>query len=476
MTDTVTPAARQKVAIVTLGCGRNEVDSEQVGGSLLAAGYELVDDPDTADCVLVNTCAFIEPAREESVDTVLAATDIPGAKVVVMGCMAQRYGDELAGAIPEASAVVGFADYANLPQIVGRALGTPPLNTPPPPTLSVHSEQLRYPGSATAHIGRVEGLQIGRTPAPPTATFPVRTTPRGPWAYLRIAGGCDRVCTFCAIPSFRGRFSSRPMDELLTEAQWLVGNGARELVCVSENTTSWGKDLPGGRHAVVDLIKGFERIDGLERVRLMYLQPAEIIPELLDAMAASPVVAPYYDLSLQHASEPVLKGMARSGSPERFLSLIEGIRARDPHAVFRSSFILGFPGETEHDVELLEQFLCEARLDWAGFFTFSVEEGTPSATMPAQVAHDEAAARRDAMVEVYEAIAEDNTAAFVGRRLDVLIEEQDGPDAVGRSYREAPETDGEVRIRSAEIPVGRLVPVRVTGTDGVDLVAEPLPA
>ena len=462
----MTVAVRPKVAVVTLGCGRNEVDSEQVAGSLLAAGYELVEDPETADCVLVNTCAFIEPAREESVDTVLAATDIAGAKVVVMGCMAQRYGTELAEEIPEAAAVVGFADYARLPQIVASALGTAP-------GPSAHSEQLRHPGGATAHAGRVEGLQIGRTPAPPTVSFPVRTTPRGPWAYLRIAGGCDRVCTFCAIPSFRGRFSSRPMDELLAEAQWLAGNGARELVCVSENTTSWGKDLPGGRHAVVDLIRGFEEIDSLERVRLMYLQPAEIIPELLDAMAASPVVAPYYDLSLQHASEPVLKGMARSGSPERFLDLIHGIRRRDPHAVFRSSFILGFPGETETDVEVLAEFLRDARLDWAGFFTFSVEEGTPSATMPDQVPHDEAAARRDAMVELWEALAEENTAAFVGRDLDVLIEEQDGPDAVGRSYREAPETDGEVRIPDAEIPVGRMVPVRVTGAEGVDLIAEP---
>ncbi|HWH33344.1 MAG TPA: radical SAM protein [Egibacteraceae bacterium] len=316
-------------------------------------------------------------------------------------------------------------------------------------------------------------MQLLRAPSPPTATFPIRTVPKGPWAYLRIAGGCDRVCTFCAIPSFRGRFVSRPMDELLAEARWLADGGARELVCVSENTTSWGKDLPDGRHGIVKLIRGFEQVDGLERVRLMYLQPAEIIPELLDAMVASPVVAPYYDLSLQHASEPVLNGMARSGSPERFLALIEGIRRRDPAAVFRSSFILGFPGETERDVEVLAEFLRQARLDWAGFFTFSVEEGTPSATMPGQVPHEEAAARRDAMVELYEALAEDNTAGFVGRTLDVLIEEQDGPDAVGRSYREAPETDGEVRLPGCEIPLGRMLPVRITGADGVDLIGVP---
>ena len=453
------------VAFVTLGCGRNEVDSDQSAGALAAAGFRLIEDPEAADCVLVNTCAFIEPAREESVETVLAACDLPG-KVVVIGCMAERYRDELADAIPEADAVVGFADYARLPEIVASLLGT----APP----SVHSEQLRSPGSATAHNGPGGGLQIGRAPAPPTASFPVRTVPKGPWAYLRIAGGCDRLCTFCAIPSFRGRFASRPADELLAEAQWLVDAGARELVCVSENTTSWGKDLPGGRAGITELIDGFGRLDGLERVRLLYLQPAEIQPELLDAMAASPVVAPYYDLSLQHASGPVLKRMGRMGDHERFAALIADIRRRDPHAVFRSSFITGFPGETDEDVAVLADFLEEARLDWAGFFTFSIEEGTPSATMPDQVPHDEACARRDHLVGIAEAIAEEQTEAFVGRELAVLIEEQEGPDALGRSYRESPETDGEVRLPGCEIPVGRLVPVRVTGTDGVDLIAQPL--
>jgi ribosomal protein S12 methylthiotransferase len=459
---TVLPSApaAPTVAFVTLGCGRNEVDSDQSAGALAAAGFRLIDDPEAADCVLVNTCAFIEPAREESVETVLAACDLPG-KVVVIGCMAERYRDELAGAVAEADAVVGFADYGRLPQIVAGLL-------------SAHSEQLRHLGSATAHDGRVEMLQMGRMPSPPTASFPVRTVPKGPWAYLRIAGGCDRVCTFCAIPSFRGRFASRPADELLAEAQWLVDAGARELVCVSENTTSWGKDLPGGRAAVADLIDGFGRIDGLERVRLLYLQPAEIQPELLDAMAASPVVAPYYDLSLQHASGPVLRRMGRMGDHERFAALIEDIRRRDSQAVFRSSFITGFPGETEQDVQVLADFLDTVRLDWAGFFTFSIEDGTPSATMPDQVPHDEACARRDHLVGIAEAVAAALAEALVGRELAVLIEEQDGTDAVGRSYRESPETDGEVRLPGCQIPVGRMVPVRVTTTDGVDLVAEPI--
>ena len=475
----------RRVAIVTLGCGRNDVDSDQLGGSLAASGYELVDDPADAQCVLVNTCTFIAPAREESIDTVLAACDLRHGDggpvpVLVVGCMAERYGEELAQALPEVAGVLGFADYPRLPAIVGAALegrsveaarGSAPVVRGLPllrVTAGRRAPDAPLAPDAPPTAGR-------RAPdAPPTAAFPVRTVPRGVWAYLKIAGGCDRVCTFCAIPSFRGRFASRPLDELEAEARWLAGAGVRELVCVSENTTSWGKDLPGGRRAQVDLIRMFERTEGLARVRLLYLQPAEILPELLDAMAASPVVAAYYDLSLQHASGPVLARMARSGDADRFLRLIEGIRARDPAAVFRSSFIVGFPGETERDVDELADFLEAARLDWVGFFPFSVEDGTPSATMPDQVDPGIAGARRDRLTQLAEALADEAAEAYVGRELAVLVEEQDGPDAVGRSHREAPETDGEVRLPGCAVPPGRMVPVRVTGTDGVDLIGEPV--
>ena len=464
---------RNNVALVTLGCGRNDVDSDQVAGALAASGLTIVDEPDAADLVLVNTCTFIAPARQDSIDTVLAACDLDK-PVLVIGCMAQRYGAELVEALPEVAGVLGFADYPRLPQIVrsvldGGAVGDVtdvPVAAPRRGSLPL----LSVVASAPAAVAR----PLVEPDAPPNATFPVRTTPRGAWAYLKIAGGCDRVCTFCTIPSFRGRYASRPLDELRAEARWLAEQGVRELVCVSENTTSWGKDLPGGRRSQVDLIRAFEQIEGLERVRLLYLQPAEIIPELLDAMASTPVVAGYYDLSLQHASGPVLRRMARSGDPQRFANLIGGIRRRDPDAVFRSSFITGFPGETERDVEVLEQFLREARLDWTGFFTFSVEDGTPSAVMPDQIPPEEAAARRDHLVEVAEAIAEEATAAFVGRELDVLVEEHDGPDSIGRSYREAPETDGEVRLPGCDIPVGRMVRVRIAGAEGVDLMGHPV--
>jgi len=445
------PVVGPNIAIITLGCGRNEVDSDQVGGALQARGFQLVTDSSRADCVLVNTCTFIEPAREESIDVIVDACDL-GRPVLVIGCMAQRYGDELAQALPEAAGVVGFADYPRLPEIVAGLVGAEP-SRPALPLL---------PAPEAGHE------------RPPTAAFPVRTSPRGPWAYLKIAGGCDRICTFCTIPSFRGRFQSRTLDELEVEARWLVAHGVRELVCVSENTTSWGKDLPGGRRGQADLIRMFERVEGLARVRLLYLQPAELTDVLLDAMASSAVVAGYYDLSLQHASGPVLRRMARSGDAERFAELVAAIRRRDPDAVFRSSFIMGFPGETEADVRLLEEFLVQARLDWAGFFTFSREEGTPSAEFPDQVDPAEARARRDRLVAVQELVAEECAERFVGRELDVLVEEVDDQGAVGRSFREGPETDGEVRLPGCFPPVGRMVSVLIEATDGVDLVGAPV--
>lgn len=462
------PSSKQRVALITLGCGRNDVDSDNVGGLLGAHGYDLVGDAEDADCVIVNTCTFIAPAREESIEVVLDAcdTDRP---VVVMGCMAQRYGQELAQAVPEAADVVGFDRYADLPAIVARAIeGTPA------PVADPAAAPRLADGPATSFRGLpLLGTGPAGPDAPPTANFPLRTIPNGPWAYLKIAGGCDRVCTFCSIPSFRGRFNSRPLEELRSEVQWLVAQGVRELVCVSENTTSWGKDLPGGRRSQADLIAMFDSIEGLEMVRLMYLQPAEITPVLLDAMAASRAAVPYYDLSLQHASADVLDRMARSGSPDRFLTLIEGIRQRDPKAVFRSSFITGFPGETETDVQTLIDFVEAARLDWSGVFTYSPEDGTPAATMADQVPHDVARERANQVTEVIEDIAQEQTDAFVGRTVEMLVESHDGDGAVGRCYREAPETDGEIRAAGVHTPVGRMAPVLITGSDGVDLLAKP---
>ncbi|MFP5309067.1 MAG: 30S ribosomal protein S12 methylthiotransferase RimO [Actinomycetes bacterium] len=505
-------ASSTSVAIVTLGCGRNEVDTDQLAGMFVRDGMMVVDDPADAEVVLVNTCTFIAPAKQESIDTVLAACDLKedageggrARHVVVVGCMAERYPQELADAIPEADAIVGFDGYPRLTSMVGDLLAGRPVERVVTTGEAPATETLVRPSLPLLVMPTApEEAPPERAPLPvrPTTSqdeldrmpasgprFPVRRFDGSPWAYLKIASGCDRVCTFCAIPSFRGRFRSRPVDEVLAEAAWLVDNGARELVLVSENTTSYGKDLPawgdaeGGRMLQPALLRELTAIDGLERVRLMYLQPAELQLPLLEEMAGNPKVASYFDLSLQHVSHDVLTRMARSGSPERFLELVTRIRALDPDAVFRSNFILGFPGETEDDVAALVDFLHDARLDWVGLFPFSVEDGTASAEMDDQVDEDEAHARVEHVASVQERLADDAARRFVGRRLDVTVEEVVETGAgveltAGRSYREAPETDGEVRLVDAAgvpvaLPLGRTVTAEVVAADGVDLVAE----
>ncbi|MFO7961098.1 MAG: 30S ribosomal protein S12 methylthiotransferase RimO [Nitriliruptoraceae bacterium] len=509
----------RRVSIITLGCGRNEVDTEQLAGLFHRDGAVIVDDPGEADVVLVNTCTFIAPAKQESIDTVLAACQLkdeadPRA-VIVVGCMAQRYPDELAEAIPEADAIIGFDGYPGLPAIVEgvlagrteeRVIGVgaahpgsrptrrelPLLLQPPTVEPSVESAgqdaeavPLIGTGDRTGDLAGIGQDDLDRMPAS-GPRFPVRRLGvdgvRRPWAYLKIASGCDRLCTFCAIPSFRGRFRSRPLDELVSEARWLAGQGIRELVLVSENTTSWGKDLPGGRDLQPELLAALAAVDGVERIRLMYLQPAELTDALLTAIAEVPEVASYYDLSLQHVSGAVVERMGRSGDATRFGALIERARSLDPQAVFRSNFILGFPGETEQDVARLEAFLTEHRLDWAGFFTFSAEDGTPSATMPDQVPGEVALERLRRVSDLQERLAAAAAARYVGRHLDVLVDEveddpSDGVRTIARSYREAPDTDGDITLVASDgtpaaVPAGRILTARVLESVGVDLVAE----
>jgi ribosomal protein S12 methylthiotransferase len=497
------------VSIITLGCARNEVDSDQTIALLNRRGYTLVDDPEAADAVVVNTCTFIDAATQESVDTVLGACDLKstaGARaVVVIGCMAERYGLELADAVPEADTIIGFGGYPRLPDIldellaggeVPRFVGAPePTSTPTVADASgSRSRSLPLvafkptpptPGvSATPRIAPADAAtpqdDLDRIPAT-GPRFPVRTAPGRPWAYLKIASGCDRACTFCAIPSWRGDFRSRPQDELVAEAAWLAEHGARELVLVSENTTSWGKDLPDGRSVQPRLLEELVALDGVERIRLAYLQPDELRPALIEAIAEIDGVASYYDLSLQHASAPVLRRMARSGGRRRFTDLIAQIRSLDPEAVFRSNFIVGFPGETDEDVEELAGFLAEARLDWVGVFAFSPQEGTSAPDLPDQVSPELAQQRLRELVDLQELVAEHAASRFIGRRLDVIVEECGDDGAMGRSYREAPETDGEIRLVVGEegrwtpltLPAGRVVTVEVVASDGVDLLAVP---
>jgi ribosomal protein S12 methylthiotransferase len=514
------------VAIVTLGCGRNEVDSDQLAGLFHREGRPVIDDPAAADVVLVNTCTFIAPAKQESIDTVLEACQLKddgqARAVLVVGCMAQRYPHELAEAIPEADAIVGFDGYAALPQVVDdvlagrqrdRVVGVGAAHAGSRPTRRdlplVALPTAAGGGAAPVTAAPAADLALGLTVAelPPEAPrlevdpttpqdgldrvpatgprFPLRLPVAAggvarPWSYLKIASGCDRLCTFCAIPSFRGRFRSRPLDEIVAEAAWLADQGARELVLVSENTTSWGKDLPGGRDLQPTLLRELAAVDGIERLRLMYLQPAELTTQLLETMAAEEKVASYFDLSLQHVAGPVVRRMARSGDHERFGALVRRIRELDPDAVFRSNFIVGFPGETEQDVATLEGFLEEHLLDWVGLFTFSPEDGTPSVDLPDQVPAELAEERLARVSELQERLADEAARRFVGRQLDVTVQDTGDEDGdhltIGRSYREAPDTDGEIELVDAEgqpvdLPVGRTVTATVVDAVGVDLVA-----
>ncbi|HEX2026504.1 MAG TPA: 30S ribosomal protein S12 methylthiotransferase RimO [Nitriliruptorales bacterium] len=469
-------------AIVTLGCARNEVDSDQLAGLLARDGYRFVEDPVGADVVLVNTCTFITPATEESVDTVLAACDLKRdatRAVVVVGCMAERYREELAAAVPEADAVVGFGAYPRLPSIVGDLLAgrlAPRFQGSRPASVG-HALPL-HPVGGGSRRGYLEQDVLDRIPPTGPRFDPPRTSAAArPWAYLKIASGCDRTCTFCAIPSWRGRFRSRPLDEILREAASLVARGTRELVLVSENTTSWGKDLDGGRDLQPRLLESLCELEGLHRVRLMYLQPAELRRPLLEAIATLPRVASYFDLSLQHVASDLLRGMSRRGSPERFRQLVDDIRQLDPRAVLRSNFIVGFPGETDEHVAQLADFLTDARLDWVGLFAFSPQEGTAAPQMPGQVPDEVAAQRLHALADLQEEVADDRARTFVGRRLEVTVQTVDDDGCVARSYREAPDTDGEIRLLAqdgmtpARLAVGRTVTAEVVDAEGVDLVA-----
>ncbi len=423
--------------IETLGCPKNHVDSEKLAGLLVSQGYGPADSASDADLVVANTCAFIEAAREESIETVLELADAKrdGARLVVTGCMAERYGDELAEALPEVDLVARFN----------------------------------------------ESLTVASTPvalrARPTPAFDLLNLPRpatsAPWAYVKIAEGCDRRCGFCAIPSFRGDQRSRTTDEILSEARALTAGGVREIVLIAQDLASWGHDRrrgalgeavevldEGGSQPLIELTRALS--NEVERVRLLYLYPSGLTTGLIDAILDTGV--PYFDLSLQHSSRKMLRAMRRWGDADRFLERIAAIRAADPEATFRSSFILGYPGETEEDQEDLLGFLEAAQLDWAGFFTFSDEEGTYAHTLGSPVPHELALERlREAS-----ALQDDITAArrdsLVGTRQQVLI---DSP-GVGRSVRECPEIDGIVMV-DPDLTVGSLVEVEIVASHGTDV-------
>ena len=455
----------KSVALVSLGCARNDVDSEELAARLESGGWSLVDDATDADAVVVNTCGFIEAAKRDSIDTLLAAHD-SGRKVVAVGCLAERYGETLARDLPEADAVLGFDSYADI---------------------SRHLDAVVAGESIASHVPRDRRSLLPLTPAerrdaavdvgiPGHAGGPRQVLRRrlggGPVAPLKLASGCDRRCAFCAIPSFRGSFVSRDPQDVLAEAEWLSLHGVREVVLVSENSTSYGKDL-GDLRALEKLLPQLAAVRGIARVRVSYLQPAETRPSLVEAIAGTAGVASYFDLSFQHASGSVLRRMRRFGDTARFLDLLASVRALDPNAGARSNVIVGFPGETRADVDELARFLAAARLDAVGVFGYSDEDGTEAARMPGKVRRDTVARRVARLSDLVDELVAQRAEERLGSIVEVLVESVDGDAVEGRAEHQAPEVDGTTTLLGAvDAAVGDIVAARVVATNGVDLVAE----
>jgi ribosomal protein S12 methylthiotransferase len=426
--------AGRRYWIQTLGCPKNEVDSDKLVGTLVADGYVAAEDPSDADLLVVNTCAFIGDARQESIDTVLALHDVRAddSRLVVTGCMAERYGAELAAALPEIDLVAGFGRSVVRPAGEASALGS--------------GGRVVIPVSA-APVSDFDLLNLPRPPSP------------RPWAYVKVAEGCDRNCGFCAIPSFRGPQRSRSIDSIIEEVEAL---DVREIVLVAQDLAAYGRDQGRGTRDIVPLVRAVsERVD---RVRLLYLYPSDLNDALVDVMCD--VGIPYFDLSLQHVSRPLLRRMRRWGDADRFAARIDAIRTREPEATFRSNFIVGYPGETEEDHDELLRFVEETQVDWCGFFSFSPEEGTHAMTLDGHVDAALVADRLAELTERQDAITASRRDALIGRQLRVLVDEP----GVARSHREAPEIDGVVVVPTS-LEVGELHDVVVKDAMGPDVEA-----
>ena len=414
----------QRYYIETLGCPKNQVDSDKIAGKLIADGLVATEDASKADVVVVNTCAFIEEARKESIDTMLSLDDTRkrSSRLIVTGCMAERYGDELAEALPEADQVAGFG---------------------------VPLQLTRKPIAVTGAIPKFDLLNLPR----PKST--------SPWAYVKIAEGCDRSCGFCAIPSFRGPQRSRDVASILTEVEQLE---VREVVLIAQDLASYGKDRPDelGAGSIVQLVRDVAAM--ADWVRLLYLYPSDLSDELIDAILDTGV--PYFDLSLQHASKEHLRRMKRWGDGPRFLERIARIRTLSPDAAFRSNFIVGYPGETEEDHDQLLSFVRDAQLDWCGFFAFSPEDGTHALTLPNRVEEGLMNERLAELRELQDNISAERRDLLLGETIEVLVDEP----GIARSFREAPEIDGVVQVPE-HLEVGRFHTVVVDQVFGPDLIA-----
>ncbi len=463
----VTEKSPRTVALVTLGCARNETDSEELAGRLAADGWRLVDDPTQAEIALINTCGFIESAKKDSIDALMQAHSLKGngvtKAVVAVGCMAERYGNELASALPEADAILGFDDYQEISARLSTIIDGGKISAHTPKdrrTLLPIAPSQRAKQKAKQNLKDIT----------PIGTVLRKRLDKAAIAPLKIASGCDRRCSFCAIPYFRGSFVSRSPNEIIEEAKWLADNGVSELYLVSENTTSYGKDF-GDLKLMEKLLPQLSNIEAIKRIRLSYLQPAEVRPSLLQAMVSVDKVVPYFDLSFQHANGDLLRRMRRFGDGEKFLHLISQIRALSPEAGIRSNFIVGFPGESDAQFIDLIEFLSQAQLDAIGVFGYSDEDKTEGMGLDNKVASEVIGERVAELSTLVDELITQRAEARIGQMVTVLIEDE--AEQEGRSDHQGPDVDGSTFVKSRNrYRAGEYVQAVVSDVSGVDLIAQ----
>ncbi len=455
------------VALVTLGCARNETDSEELAGRLAADGWQLVTNPADAEIAVINTCGFIESAKKDSIDALIQAHSLKAngvtKAVVAVGCMAERYGTELAQEMSETDAILSFDDYKDISERLNTIIEGGKIKT--------HVPKDRRTLLPIAPVDRAASRDIAKgKEINPLGTVLRKRLDNAPIAPLKIASGCDRRCSFCAIPYFRGSFISRKPAEIIEEAKWLADNGVTELYLVSENTTSFGKDF-GDLKMMEKMLPELSKIEAIKRIRLSYLQPAEVRPTLLQAMISVDKVVPYFDLSFQHANGDLLRSMRRFGDGEKFLHLISQIRALSPTAGIRSNFIVGFPGESDAAFMDLIEFLSEAQLDAIGVFGYSDEDKTEAETLPNKVAPEIIAERVSELSTLVDELITQRSEMRIGEKISVLIEDE--AEQEGRAEHQGPDVDGSTFVKSRnKYRVGDYVDAVVSDVAGVDLIAQ----
>ena len=438
---------KKKIGIVSLGCPKNLVDSEIMLGALKKEDFEITNDETEADIIIVNTCGFIESAKQESINTILEMASFKDKKcsrLIVTGCLAERYKEQIIEQIPEVDAVVGTGGYGEIADIIERA----------------------YKGEKPVLYGKLDEVDYLRKER-------VLSTGKG-YEYLKIAEGCDNCCTYCIIPSLRGRYRSRKMDELVKEAEFLSSNGVKEVILVAQDTTRYGTDIYG-EHKLTELIQRISKIEGIEWIRLLYCYPEEIDDELIDEIAKNDKVCKYIDIPIQHISDKILKGMGRRGTSEEIKNLITKLRSRIPGIVIRTTFIVGFPGETGEDFKMLYDFVEEYKFERMGVFTYSKEEGTPAARLKPQVSKKVKEKRLDSLMRLQKNISIENNKKRLSKKYRAIVEgvSDDGIFYYGRTSAEAPEIDGVIYFASAvPLETGDIVDVKILSVDEYDLIGE----